>query len=143
LTADIYGLSSGGSTAAANLNGLPSFPVTFNNAVQGSLSGVGTQLVKGAATATFTPDSSGIAGTADAKTDNQTITSSAMSVATAFNSVASTAWETASTWNPQCVPGSMVKWIERIEFIETEKVLGKREGGKNEDDEYFDLLPNI
>ncbi|MBC5825097.1 MAG: molybdopterin-dependent oxidoreductase [Candidatus Eremiobacteraeota bacterium] len=37
----------------------------------------------------------------------------------------------------------MVKWIERIEFIESEKPLGKGEGGKNEDDEYFDLLPNI
>ncbi|HEX5425925.1 MAG TPA: molybdopterin-dependent oxidoreductase [Candidatus Acidoferrales bacterium] len=37
----------------------------------------------------------------------------------------------------------MVKWIERIEFVETEKTLGKGEGGKNEDDEYFDLLPNI
>ncbi|MHB1935562.1 MAG: molybdopterin-dependent oxidoreductase [Acidobacteriaceae bacterium] len=37
----------------------------------------------------------------------------------------------------------MVKWIERIEFIESEKGLGKGEGGVNEDDEYFDLLPNI
>ena len=37
----------------------------------------------------------------------------------------------------------MVKWIERIEFIESEKQLGAGEGGKNEDDEYFDLLPNI
>jgi len=37
----------------------------------------------------------------------------------------------------------MVKWIERIEFIASEKSLGKGEGGKNEDDEYFDLLPNI
>ena len=37
----------------------------------------------------------------------------------------------------------MVKWIERIEFVESEKRLGKGEGGKNEDDEYFDLLPNI
>ena len=37
----------------------------------------------------------------------------------------------------------MVKWIERIEFIHSEKELGKGEGGKNEDDEYFDLLPNI
>ncbi len=37
----------------------------------------------------------------------------------------------------------MVKWIERIEFVESEKVLGKGEGGANEDDEYFDLLPNI
>jgi len=37
----------------------------------------------------------------------------------------------------------MVKWIERIEFVESERPLGKGEGGKNEDDEYFDLLPNI
>jgi DMSO/TMAO reductase YedYZ molybdopterin-dependent catalytic subunit len=33
----------------------------------------------------------------------------------------------------------MIKWIERIEFVESEK----GEGGSNEDDEYFDLLPNI
>jgi DMSO/TMAO reductase YedYZ molybdopterin-dependent catalytic subunit/thiosulfate reductase cytochrome b subunit len=37
----------------------------------------------------------------------------------------------------------MVKWIERIEFIESERDVGKGQGGKNEDDEYFDLLPNI
>jgi hypothetical protein len=37
----------------------------------------------------------------------------------------------------------MVKWIERIEFIESEKTIGLGESGKNEDDEYFDLLPNI
>ena len=37
----------------------------------------------------------------------------------------------------------MVKWIERIEFIVSEKELGKGEGGANEDNEYFDLLPNI
>jgi methionine sulfoxide reductase catalytic subunit len=37
----------------------------------------------------------------------------------------------------------MVKWIERIEFVASEKSLGAGEGGKNEDDEYFDLLPNI
>ena len=37
----------------------------------------------------------------------------------------------------------MVKWIERIEFIESERSIGEGEGGKNEDDEYFDLLPNI
>jgi hypothetical protein len=37
----------------------------------------------------------------------------------------------------------MVKWIKRIEFVETEKSLGKGEGGRNEDDEYFDILPNI
>lgn len=37
----------------------------------------------------------------------------------------------------------MVKWIERIDFIESETCLGKGEGGANEDNEYFDLLPNI
>jgi sulfoxide reductase catalytic subunit YedY len=37
----------------------------------------------------------------------------------------------------------MVKWIERIEFVASEKTLGDGEGGINEDDEYFDLLPNI
>ena len=37
----------------------------------------------------------------------------------------------------------MIKWIERIEFIESEKTLGKGEGGANEDEEYFDLMPNI
>ncbi|MDT3695391.1 MAG: molybdopterin-dependent oxidoreductase [Ignavibacterium sp.] len=34
----------------------------------------------------------------------------------------------------------MVKWIERIEFVESHKTVGKGYGGKNEDDEYFDLL---
>jgi len=37
----------------------------------------------------------------------------------------------------------MVKWIERIEFVESEKGLGKGEGGSNEDEEFFDLRPNI
>src|SRR5215831_17203033 len=37
----------------------------------------------------------------------------------------------------------MVKWIERIDFVESEKQLGEGEGGTNEDHEYFDLLPNI
>ena len=37
----------------------------------------------------------------------------------------------------------MVKWIERIEFIRSEKEIGKGKGGTNEDDEYFDLIPNI
>lgn len=37
----------------------------------------------------------------------------------------------------------MVKWIERIEFVQSEKQVGEGEGGTNEDDEYFDLLPNI
>jgi DMSO/TMAO reductase YedYZ molybdopterin-dependent catalytic subunit/thiosulfate reductase cytochrome b subunit len=34
----------------------------------------------------------------------------------------------------------MVKWISSIEFLETHASVGKGFGGKNEDDEYFDLL---
>lgn len=37
----------------------------------------------------------------------------------------------------------MVKWIARIELVDSEKSLGEGEGGSNEDHEYFDLLPNI
>jgi sulfoxide reductase catalytic subunit YedY len=36
----------------------------------------------------------------------------------------------------------MVKWISKIEFLETAEFIGKGYGGKNEDDEYFDLLAN-
>lgn len=36
----------------------------------------------------------------------------------------------------------MVKWIERIEFVEDHKTIEKGYGGKNEDDEYFDLIAN-
>jgi hypothetical protein len=31
----------------------------------------------------------------------------------------------------------------RIEFISSENLVGQAEGGSNEDEEYFDLLPNI
>ncbi|MEO5996601.1 MAG: molybdopterin-dependent oxidoreductase [Chitinophagaceae bacterium] len=34
----------------------------------------------------------------------------------------------------------MVKWVCSIEFVETHESIGKGFGGKNEDDEYFDLL---
>jgi DMSO/TMAO reductase YedYZ molybdopterin-dependent catalytic subunit/thiosulfate reductase cytochrome b subunit len=34
----------------------------------------------------------------------------------------------------------MVKWISSIEFLETARYTGKGFGGKNEDDEYYDLL---
>jgi sulfoxide reductase catalytic subunit YedY len=34
----------------------------------------------------------------------------------------------------------MVKWISSIEFLETAEHTGKGYGGKNEDDEYYDLL---
>lgn len=37
----------------------------------------------------------------------------------------------------------MVKWIKSIEFVASEKSVGKGYGGKNEDDEYFDLIPEI
>jgi methionine sulfoxide reductase catalytic subunit len=37
----------------------------------------------------------------------------------------------------------VVKWIEQIEFIESEKQIGEGEGGTNEDIEYFDELTNI
>lgn len=30
-----------------------------------------------------------------------------------------------------------------LTFVRSQKQLGAGEGGKNEDDEYFDLLPNI
>jgi len=34
----------------------------------------------------------------------------------------------------------MVKWIRKIEFLDTHEHIGKGFGGKNEDDEFFDLL---
>ena len=37
----------------------------------------------------------------------------------------------------------MVKWIKSIEFVASEKAVGRGHGGKNEDDEYFDLIPDI
>ncbi len=37
----------------------------------------------------------------------------------------------------------MVKWIKTIEFVASETQVGKGFGGKNEDDEYFDLLADI
>lgn len=37
----------------------------------------------------------------------------------------------------------MVKWIKSIEFVVSEEEVGKGHGGKNEDDEYFDLIPDI
>jgi DMSO/TMAO reductase YedYZ molybdopterin-dependent catalytic subunit/thiosulfate reductase cytochrome b subunit len=37
----------------------------------------------------------------------------------------------------------MVKWIKSIEFAADERSVGRGFGGKNEDDEYYDLVPNI
>ncbi|SEN19668.1 DMSO/TMAO reductase YedYZ, molybdopterin-dependent catalytic subunit [Mucilaginibacter gossypiicola] len=36
----------------------------------------------------------------------------------------------------------MVKWIARVDFVESHETIGKGFGGKNEDDEYFDLIAN-
>jgi DMSO/TMAO reductase YedYZ molybdopterin-dependent catalytic subunit len=36
-----------------------------------------------------------------------------------------------------------VKWIKSVEFIASVKELGKGQGGKNEDDEYYDLVASI
>jgi methionine sulfoxide reductase catalytic subunit len=36
----------------------------------------------------------------------------------------------------------MVKWIKSIEFVAGIEHVGKGHGGKNEDDEYFDLIAN-
>jgi hypothetical protein len=76
LTADILGLNAGGSTGASNLTGLPAFPATFNNAVNGSISGASANFVDGIATATFTAGGSSGAASADAIADHQTITAS-------------------------------------------------------------------
>jgi DMSO/TMAO reductase YedYZ molybdopterin-dependent catalytic subunit/thiosulfate reductase cytochrome b subunit len=37
----------------------------------------------------------------------------------------------------------MIKGIERIDIVKSEKEVGAGEGGSNEDHEYFDLIPNI
>ena len=37
----------------------------------------------------------------------------------------------------------MVKWIERIEFVESARTIYQGEGGYNEDVEYFGELANI
>jgi sulfoxide reductase catalytic subunit YedY len=36
-----------------------------------------------------------------------------------------------------------VKWSREIRFVETVGSIGEGYGGKNEDEEYFDLLPYI
>ena len=37
----------------------------------------------------------------------------------------------------------MVRWIDRIEFLESDKSVGEGQGGNNSDAEYFDRLPTI
>ncbi len=78
LTADLLGLNTGGSTAAANLSGLPPFPqpagAIFSNPVLGTLSGAATQFSDGQATATYTAGATPGSGSADATADSQTVT---------------------------------------------------------------------
>jgi CSLREA domain-containing protein len=78
LTADLLGLNTGGSTAPANLTGLPSFPspagTIFSTAVLGTLAGAGTQFVSGQAGATYNAGAAPGAGSAGATADGQTVT---------------------------------------------------------------------
>ena len=78
LTADLFGLNTGGSTSPSNLSGLPPFPqppgVIFSNAVLGTLSGAATQFTNGQATATYTAGLVSGSGSADATADSQTVT---------------------------------------------------------------------
>jgi hypothetical protein len=78
LTADLFGLSTGGSTAAGNLAGLPPFfsqpaSVIFDNPVLGTLSGAATQFTNGAATATYTAGATPGSGSANATADSETV----------------------------------------------------------------------
>ena len=78
VSADILGLSSGGTTAAANLTGLPKFPSSgsaFGNAQKGTIPGGNVQFTNGAASVVFTGTSGG-AGGVDATADGQTLTAS-------------------------------------------------------------------
>lgn len=74
LTADIKHRSVGGALTT-ELNGLPTFPAIFSNAVLGTLSGA-TNFVNGVATATYTAGGVAGSGSADVTADNQTVTAS-------------------------------------------------------------------
>ncbi|MER2599128.1 MAG: CSLREA domain-containing protein [Caldilineales bacterium] len=75
LTADILGLNTGGTTAAANLTGLPPFPqpagTIFSAPTLGTLSGEATQFVNGEASATYNAGATSGTGTALATADSQ------------------------------------------------------------------------
>jgi hypothetical protein len=78
LTADLLGLSAGGSLTAVSLAGLPAVPANpatlFHNPVLGTLSAAATQFLHGQATATFNAGSLTGAAQADVSLDNQTVT---------------------------------------------------------------------
>lgn len=74
LTADIKQRNLG-SPLTTELNGLPTFPAIFHNAVLGTISGA-TNFVNGVATATFTAGATPGTGGADVTADNQTVSAS-------------------------------------------------------------------
>ena len=76
VTADIFGLNTGGATAASNLTGLPAFPPSgsvFGNAQKGTIPAGSVQFVNGTAGVVFTGTVGGLGGV-DAVADSQTIT---------------------------------------------------------------------
>ena len=74
LTADIKQRNLG-SPLTTELNGLPSFPAFFTNAILGTVSGA-TNFVNGVATATYTAGGTAGSGSVDVTADNQTVTAS-------------------------------------------------------------------
>jgi CSLREA domain-containing protein len=104
LTADLLGLNTGGSTAAANLAGLPPFPspasTIFSNAVLGTLSGAGTQFVSGQAGATYNAGGTPGGGSADATADGQTVTASITIQNTTAVSLTAFAGRSSSAFRP-------------------------------------------
>jgi immunoglobulin I-set domain protein len=72
LTADIKQRNSG-APLTTELNGLPTFPAFWTNAVLGTLSAT-TDFVSGVATATYTAGATAGSGSADVAADNQTVT---------------------------------------------------------------------
>ena len=86
LTATFLTNSAGTFIPVANLGRLVGLPITFNNAVRGTLSGAqATIQSSGTATATFTANAAG-AGSADAVVDNQT-TTAAITIPTGVSSM--------------------------------------------------------
>ncbi len=75
VSADIFGLNTGGATASSNLTGLAAFPssgTVFGNVQRGTIPGGTIQFINGAATVVFTATTAG-AGGVDAVADSQTI----------------------------------------------------------------------
>jgi predicted outer membrane repeat protein len=76
VSADIFGLNTGGATASGNLTGLAAFPASgtvFANVQRGTIPGGTIQFVSGAVTVVFTGTTGGVGGV-DATADSQTVT---------------------------------------------------------------------